>query len=60
MGRVLPHLLRLRGFCLNVLHSCFIRWTKPVLATCHIYPLNEASENTFPRHSHLADSPESG
>ena len=30
MGRDLPHLLRLRGFCLNVLHSCFVRWTKPL------------------------------
>ncbi len=28
MGSVLPHLLRLRGFCLNVLHSYFVRWTK--------------------------------
>ncbi len=30
----------------------------PVLATCHIQPLNQAFENTFPRLSLLADSPE--
>jgi hypothetical protein len=30
----------------------------PVLATCHIQPLNEAFENTFPRLSLLADFPE--
>jgi hypothetical protein len=33
---------------------------QPVLATCPICPLNEASENTFPPLSHLADSPEGG
>jgi hypothetical protein len=32
--------------------------SKPVLATCHIQPLNQACENTFPRLSLLADSPE--
>ena len=30
MGRVFIHLLRLKGFCSGVLHSCFVRWTKPL------------------------------
>ncbi len=30
MGRVLTHLLRLKGFCLDVLHPRFVRWTKPL------------------------------
>ena len=30
MGRVLTYLLQLRGFCLDVLHSCFLQWTKPL------------------------------
>jgi transposase len=34
------------------------RCDTPVLATCHIQPLNQAFENTFPRRSLLADSPE--
>lgn len=30
MGSVLTHLLRLKGFCLDVIHPRFIRWTKPL------------------------------
>jgi hypothetical protein len=30
MSRVLTHLLRLKGCCLDVLHSRFVRWTKPL------------------------------
>jgi putative transposase len=30
MGRVLTYLLQLRGFCLDVLHSRFLQWTKPL------------------------------
>jgi len=30
MSRVLPHLLRLKGCCLDVLYSRFVRWTKPL------------------------------
>ena len=30
MGRVLTYLLRVKGFCLDVLHSRFVRWTKPL------------------------------
>ncbi len=30
MGRVLPHFLRLKSFCLDVLHPHFVRWTKPL------------------------------
>src|SRR6266851_112944 len=29
MGRVFIHLLRLKGFCSGVLHSCFVRWALP-------------------------------
>ena len=30
MGRVFLPLLRLKGFCLDVLHSRLVRWTKPL------------------------------
>jgi hypothetical protein len=30
MGRVFIHLPRLKGFCSGVLHSYFVRWTKPL------------------------------
>jgi putative transposase len=30
VGRVLTYLLQLRGFCLDVLHSRFLQWTKPL------------------------------
>jgi hypothetical protein len=30
VGRVLKYLLQLRGFCLDVLHSRFLQWTKPL------------------------------
>ncbi len=30
MSRVLPPLQRLKGFCLDVLHPRFVRWTKPL------------------------------
>lgn len=30
IGRVLPHLLQLRHHCLDILHACFLRWTKPL------------------------------
>ena len=30
MGRVFTHLLQLKGFCLDMLHSCFACWTKPL------------------------------
>jgi hypothetical protein len=30
MGRVFLPLLRLKGFCLDVLHSRIVRWTKPL------------------------------
>jgi hypothetical protein len=30
MSRVLPPLLRVKGFCLDVLHPRFVRWTKPL------------------------------
>jgi len=30
VGRVLTYLLQLRGFCLEVLHSRFLQWTKPL------------------------------
>jgi putative transposase len=30
MGHVFIPLLRLKGFCLDVLHSRFLRWTKPL------------------------------
>jgi putative transposase len=29
MARVLTHILRLKGFCLDVLQHHFVRWTKP-------------------------------
>jgi putative transposase len=32
VGCALPHLLRLKGFCLDVLHPRFVRWTKPLRA----------------------------
>jgi putative transposase len=45
MGRVLPHLLRLRGFCLNVLHSCFVRWTKPLTVSMLLGTLTDLSRS---------------
>ena len=30
MSNVLTPLLRLKGFCLEVLHPRFVRWTKPL------------------------------
>src|SRR6266446_2688245 len=30
VGRFLPHHLRLRGCCLVILQSHFVRWTKPL------------------------------
>jgi hypothetical protein len=36
MGRVFLQFLRLKGFCSDVLHSCFVRWTKP-LSTSLLY-----------------------
>ena len=30
MDHILPHLLRLRRCCLDILHACFLRWTKPL------------------------------
>ncbi len=30
MSRVFPHLLRLKGFFLDVLHPRLVRWTKPL------------------------------
>ena len=30
MGRVLTYLLQLRGFCMDVLPSRFLQWTKPI------------------------------
>ena len=33
MGRVLTYLLRVKGFYLYLLHSRFVRWTKPLTPT---------------------------
>ena len=33
MGRVFPPHLQLRGVCLDVLHSRFLRWTKPLISS---------------------------
>ncbi len=30
VGRVLPHLLQLRRYCLDILHARFLRWAKPL------------------------------
>jgi hypothetical protein len=30
VDRVLPHLLRLGRHCVDILHACFLRWTKPL------------------------------
>jgi putative transposase len=30
MGRVLTHCLRLKSFCLDILHLHFVRWMKPL------------------------------
>jgi hypothetical protein len=30
VGHALPHLLPLRHHCLDILHACFLRWTKPL------------------------------
>ena len=49
MSRVLPLLLRLKGFFLDVLHPRCVRWTRPLLSHCHLEhseTLAEASPNS--------------
>ena len=41
MGHVLPHLLRLRRCCLDILHARFLRWTKPLSTSLPIGTLTD-------------------
>jgi hypothetical protein len=41
MSSVLTPLLRLKGFCLDVLHPCFVRWTKPLTTSLPLGTLTD-------------------
>ena len=41
MGRVFLPLLRLKGFCLDVLHSRLVRWTKPLSTSLPLETLTD-------------------
>jgi putative transposase len=45
MARVLTHILRLKGFCLNVLHHRFVRWTKPLTSSLLLGSLADLSRS---------------
>ncbi len=45
MGRVLPHLLRLRGLCSDALHSRFLHWTKPLSTSLLLGTLADLSRS---------------
>jgi putative transposase len=45
VGRFLTHLLRLRGCCLDILQSHFVRWTKPLSPSLLIGSLADLSRS---------------
>jgi putative transposase len=45
MARVLTHILRLKGFCLDVLHYRFVRWTKPLTSSLLLGSLADLSRS---------------
>ena len=42
---ILPHPPRLKGFGLDVLHACFVRWTKPLTLSLLLGPLADVSRS---------------
>jgi hypothetical protein len=49
MGRVLTHLLRLKGCCLDVLHPRFVRWTKLLTPSLLLGALRDSRQLNCPR-----------
>ena len=45
MDRVFLPLLRLKGFCMDVLHSRFLRWTKPLSTSLLLESLADLSRS---------------
>ncbi len=45
MGRIFTHLLRLKGFCLDVLPPRFVRWTKPLTPSLVLGSLADLSRS---------------
>src|SRR5258706_8097227 len=45
MARVLTHILRLKGFCLDVLQHRFVRWTKPLPSSLLLGSLADLSRS---------------
>lgn len=45
MGRVLPHLLQLGRYCLDMLHARFLRWTKPLSPSLPLGTLTDLSRS---------------
>jgi transposase InsO family protein len=45
VGCVLPHLLQLGRYCLDMLHSCFLRWTKPLSTSLPLGTLTDLSRS---------------
>jgi putative transposase len=45
VGRVLPHLLPLGRYCLDMLHSRFLRWTKPLSTSLLLGTLTDLSRS---------------
>jgi putative transposase len=44
-SRVLTHILRLKGYCLDVLHPRFVRWTKPLTSSLLLGTLADLSRS---------------
>jgi putative transposase len=45
MGRVLTHFLRLKSFCLDVLHPHFVRWMKPLAPSLPLGTLTDLGKS---------------
>jgi putative transposase len=45
MACVLPHILRLKGCCLEMLHHRFVRWTKPLTSSLLLGSLEDLSRS---------------
>src|SRR5205807_7080302 len=45
MSRVLTHILRLKGFCLDVLHHRFVRWTRLLTSSLLLGSLADLSRS---------------
>jgi len=45
VGCVLPHLLQLGRYFLDMLHSCFLRWTKPLSTSLPLGTLTDLSRS---------------